>query len=97
MSSLIPDTNIKVLVEQITCAAQFSDYTLPMKDERSNLDKYKQALNAALFLADFGWKWMGKDMLFIREGYVFDLSAADISRHNQIFLDKLFVVEDILL
>ena len=66
-----------------------------MKENRTQLQKIKALCSAIEFLEPFGWTWEPrhpKDWIFSKDGKLFDLSAADISKHEEIFEKGAFLI-----
>lgn len=63
-----------------------------MKDERTPLERYLQVLKDAIYLAPYNWRLVDSIGYFEREGRLFDLTSADVTKHEEIFEKGIFEI-----
>ena len=56
-------------------------------------EKAKRYAEAILYLLPFGWLPANKDFRFKKNGKTYDLSAADLTKHEKIEREGLFLCE----
>ncbi len=66
-----------------------------MNDTRTRQEKYMEWLAKAIYLAEYGWHTWGDWPLcqFEKGDKIYDLSAADITKHESIEKNGFFLVD----